>query len=270
MTIVAAGVELSPETGNESLGGNRVTFGSDSARQLLERHGLTQLDRLFELGQSARERHVGRCVYSRTVEGSDGRPVKLFIKLQEGRRRLWPRMTDIRTGQLFQTLAEREWYGIERLEQLAIPVPERMGLFNSTPWSLWYRAAVIVREVRPPFSIDELISEGRWGTMSRIDQDRILDNVLATLHRIHGAGLGWRGSSSRHFFPERRADGSWINWLIDCEGVHRFAGRKSFEQNYAKLMKAFRESGSDADTMQRLEQRIRSSMGAIEDSRSAA
>lgn len=270
MTIVAAGVELSPETGSDPSRGNRVTFGSDSARQLLERHGLTQLDRLFELGQSARARHVGRCVYSRTVEDSNGQPVKLYIKLQEGRRRLWPRMTDIRTGQLFQTLAEREWYGIERVEQLGIPVPERMGLFHSTPWSLWFRAAVIVREVRPHFSIDELLSNGRWAAMSQGDQDQILDNVISTLRRIHGAGLGWRGSSSRHFFPERQSNGRWTNWLIDCEGVHRFAGRKTVQQNYVKLVKAFRESGSDADTLARLEKRVGVSMGVIEDMRSVA
>ncbi|MCC7424658.1 MAG: hypothetical protein IT428_30690 [Planctomycetaceae bacterium] len=270
MTIVAAGVELSPETGNETSRGNRVIFGSDSARRLLERHGLIQLDRLFELGQSARARHVGRCVYSRTVEDSNGLPVKLYIKLQEGRRRLWPRMTDLRTGQLFQTLAEREWSGIERLKQLGIPVPERMGLFNSTPWSLWFRAAVIVREVRPPFSIDELVSNGRWAAIARSDQDQILENVIATLRRIHGAGLGWRGSSSRHFFPERQPNGQWTSWLIDCEGVHRFASRKTVEQNYAKLVKAFRESGSDADTLGRLEKKISLSMGVIEDRRSAA
>lgn len=258
MTIVAAGVELPPEIESAPSRAGRVTWGSDVSRALLERNGLDDLNRLFELGQSAGARHEGRCVYDRTVTGDDGRPVRLFVKLQEGRRRLWPRMNDLRSGQVFQTLAEREWSGIERLEKLGIPVPERMGLFGSSPWSLHFRAAVIVREVRPPHSIDELLSSGKWSHISRADQDRILDDVVFTLCRIHAAGLGWRGSSSRHFFPERRNDGTWVNWLIDCEGIHRFAGRKTFGRNFDKLVRAFRESGSDADTLCRLQARIES------------
>ncbi|MCH7751627.1 MAG: hypothetical protein IH898_05670 [Planctomycetes bacterium] len=41
----------------------------------------------------------------------------VFIKKQEGRLRLFPRLTDLKTGQVFLSLPQREWSGIERFAE---------------------------------------------------------------------------------------------------------------------------------------------------------
>ena len=239
-----------------SAGGEWVTYGSDSARRLLALHQLDSLDRLFDGGRGADARHAGRSVYHSDVVDAEGRRTRLFIKLQQGRRRLWPRMNDIKSGQVFQTLAEREWHGIERLRGLGLLVPEALGLFGTTRWALSFRAAVVVRQVPPPSSLDEMLSDGRWNDVAKSDRIAILDATVSALERIHAAGLGWRGSSSRHFFPERDGSGQWRVWLIDCEGVHRFAGAKTRARNYDKLVRAFRESGADESTLADLRARL--------------
>jgi hypothetical protein len=241
---------LETTTSNE-----RRRFGSTAARDLLERHGLMSLDRLFELQRAIPSRH-DRCVFPWMLADAAGQPVRVYIKLNWGRRRLWPRMNDLKSGQVFQTLPVREWRGIERVEQLGIGAPERLGLFESRGWSLSFRAAIVVREVPPPASVDAMLQSGAWHALAPRQQGAILDAMVATLHRLHAARLGWRGSSSRHFYPLERPDSSYAMWLIDCEGIHPFAGRRTFDRNFDKLRRAMRESGADAGTLERLQERV--------------
>src|SRR5262245_8876598 len=91
----------------------RHRFGSPAGRELLERNRLASLDQLFERAPERRLRD-DRCVFSVLLEDATGGRVRAFVKLNWGRRRLWPRMNDIKAGQVFQTLPVREWRGIER------------------------------------------------------------------------------------------------------------------------------------------------------------
>ena len=64
----------------------------------------------------------------------------MFVKFSWGRRRWWPRLSDVRTGQVFQSLAVREWEGLKTFERLRLQVPERLALLEEGV--LWKRSAL--------------------------------------------------------------------------------------------------------------------------------
>lgn len=233
---------------------DRTLFAAESVRRLLEHNGLAEIDAVFARGETVRCRHPGRAVYETTLAGDDGGPARVFVKLNWGRRRILPRMTDLKTGQVFQSLPVREWRGLGRLASLGLNVPERLALFRDGLVS--FRAAIVVRAVPPSHSLDEMLQNGAWGRLAAEERDSLLDAVVAALGTIHAAGLGWRGTTSRHFFPELDESGRWKLWLIDCEGVHGRATRRTVERDYRKLRRAMRESGADGATLELLERKI--------------
>ncbi|HUG90257.1 MAG TPA: lipopolysaccharide kinase InaA family protein [Planctomycetaceae bacterium] len=231
-----------------------VAWGSDAARALLEHNGLADVDRVFSRFRPDRWRHAGRAVVEAALPSPGGGERRVFVKLSFGRRRWWPRMADLKTGQFWQSLPLREWRGIERLEALGLFVPERIGLYGEGLWRS--RAAVIVGAVPAPHSIDELLRSGRWRHLDRPDREFILEEVVAAARRIHAAGLAWRGICSRHFFPVRQPDGRWRLWLIDLEGLHRRRGSRPVERDFSKLLRAMQASGADAETLEVLAAKI--------------
>jgi hypothetical protein len=217
-----------------------VIFGSSAAEELLSRHGLSTVDAVFAGGNLSACRHRGRSVHELRLMSDDGSLTRLFVKLNWGRRRIWPRMTDIKTGQMFQSLPVREWHGLDRFASIGLNVPERLGLFREG--LLNFRDAVIVREVPPPYSVDEMLQNGEWDRLTADQHSAILVEMNSIMRTIHTAGIGWRGASSRHFYPQLQADGSWNIWLIDCEGVHRRWSQKIIDRDYNKLYRALKES----------------------------
>ncbi|MCH8830879.1 MAG: hypothetical protein IID45_14990 [Planctomycetes bacterium] len=236
----------------------RASFGSVVAERLLRENGLDSLESVFERVIDTVHRHRGRSVTECRLQEADGSEVRTFVKLNWGRRRFWPRMTDLKTGQLFQSLPVREWKGLSLFQSIGLNVPERLGLFRAG-W-IRFRHAVIVREVPAEFSVDELLQTGRWGKIDRADRSDLLKAMIEVMSIIHRAKLGWRGASSRHFFPERLEDGRWKLWLIDCEGVHRGRQRKIVKRDLTKLRRAMRESGADPDTLCELDRLIAGSL----------
>ncbi len=107
-----------------------ILFESPAAELALRRQGLATLDAIFA-GQAAAEvRHVGRAVLKTELPCLGGATETVYIKLSWGRRRWWPRMADIRTRQVFQSLAVREWEGLKVFERLGLRVPERLALLE--------------------------------------------------------------------------------------------------------------------------------------------
>jgi hypothetical protein len=228
-----------------------AVYETPAARELLQQSGLDDLDRLYALPYRHVARHRGRAVLPVALESAQGPVVSAFVKLNWGPRRLWPRMTDLKTGQFLQTLAEREWRGVRRLRDLGLLVPERVAYLKEGVWRM--REAVVLRAVPPHESLHALIRGGRWQSLGRTAQDALLEAVAAAVRRIHTAGLAWRGVCTRHLFPKSAADGSWRLWLIDCEGVHGRAGAKAFRRDRRKLLRAFGYSGADRAACERLE-----------------
>ena len=236
------------------LGFSREVFATDWARTLLTENGLADIDAVFEAGSQTELRHTGRGVWETQLADEQGESVRAFVKMHWGRRRLWPRMTDLKTGQVFQSLPEREWRGIGQFQSIGLNVPERLVLFREGMLSM--RSAIIVREVPPRQSIDEMLQDGSWQQLSSDQRASLLEAVMATLHTMYTAGVGWRGVSSRHFFPELQSDDSWKIWLIDCEGVHNRVTQKTISRSFQKLWRSMKESGADQTTLDSLETEI--------------
>ena len=225
----------------------RAEFDSPTAEGILRRHGLANLDAIFRAGQGAHLRHVGRAVWKAELRDDTDSPFTVFIKMSWGRRRWWPRLTDIRTGQVFESLAQREWQGLQQLNQVGLRVPQRMALFDEG--FLFRRSAIILRAVPPPASISDMVLSGAWAQLPRHDRHAIFDAVARVLDQIHDAGLAWRCISSRHIFPQRIGAGRWELWLIDCEGVHRARSRSVKERDLRKLERALRHDLADPATV---------------------
>lgn len=228
-------------------GRNLVEFDSPTAENILRRHELASLDAIFQAARGAHQHHASRAIWRTELRDDTDRTFAIYIKMSWGRRRWWPRMTDILTGQVFKSLAIREWQGLDRLSQIGLRVPQRMALLEEGLF--WRRSAIIVREVPPPASLSELVCSGVWAQMPVTDRHAIFGAIARTIERIHAAGFAWRGISSRHIYPQRLATGRWELWLIDCEGVHP-ARTKSFkERDLRKLERALRHDRADAATV---------------------
>jgi hypothetical protein len=227
----------------------KITFDSDDARTFCFRNGLCDGDDLFSLGKPVYRQHRGRCVNKATLEADDKQPLRVFIKKQEGRLRLVPRFTDLKTGQAFLSLPRREWDGIERLASIGMHVPERLALFQDGLF--FFRAAIVLREVPPRQSIGRMLRNGTWSRLALSEQDSLLDAIVSTMETIHQTGLIWRGASDKHFYPELQDDAVWKLWLIDCEGVYLRRSSRVRKQSYLRLFRSMKESGADFRTLDR-------------------
>jgi len=221
---------------------------------LLSANRLTGIEEVFRCGVSAQMRHPGRAVCELNLLDQDGNPYRAFAKLNWGRRRLWPRLTDLRTGQPFSSHPVKEWHGLDKLHSLGLAVPERLALFEEGVWH--FRAAVIVRAVPPPRSIYEMLCDGSWHALPQADRMGIVDQIVDTLDRVHAGRLGWRGTSTGHFYPERTPTGGWKLWLIDCEGVHTRATRRTSKRDFRKIARCLSRAGADWLTLEHLRLRV--------------
>jgi len=222
-------------------------FQSPATERLLRHHGLGSLDAIFAERDSAQVRHVGRAVFKLELRGTDGKLVTAFVKLSWGRRRWWPRLADIRSGQVFMSLAVREWEGLGVFEQLGLHVPERLAILEEG--LLWKRSALIVKSVPPPASLSEMILNGAWLALPLEDRRRILEQVAQALLRIHAAGWAWRSISTRHVFPQREGSAAWGIWLIDCEGVHRTRSPETLQRDIRRFIRALAHDRADEQTV---------------------
>ncbi len=197
---------------------SQTLIGSEPAAEILRLNRIFGLDDIFRIAASATSRHKGRGVCPIELKAADGSHFVTYFKLNWGRPRLWPRMSDIKTGQAMQSLVLREWRGLEQAERHGFHVPERLGLFEEG--LINRRAAIIIRAVPPKYSLSELIRNKDWLQRPEEERNCLVDQAREVLQRIDAAGLAWRGASTRHIFPDRQPDGTWKMWLIDCEGIH--------------------------------------------------
>lgn len=224
-----------------------IHFESPTTESLLRQNGLGTLDAIFTRRSAAQLRHVGRAVSKVQLHDADGKIVTAYVKLSWGRRRWWPRMADLRTGQVFKSLAVREWEGLAVFERLGLQVPQRLAILEEG--LLWKRSALIVKAVPPAASLSDMILDGSWLLLSRTDRALILEEFGRTLCLIHDSGWAWRSISTRHVFPQQNARG-WELWLIDCEGVHRAGSPAHLNRDFRRFLRALSHDHADAETVE--------------------
>jgi hypothetical protein len=225
----------------------QIVFASPATEAVLRANGLGSLDGVFGWRHAAHVRHKGRAVWRTEAKDPGGETLTVYVKLSWGRRRWWPRLADIRTGQVFKSLAMREWEGLGTLEELGFCVPERLAVFEEG--LLWKRSAVILRAVPPPVCLSDMILQGSWLHLASDDRQSILEEIARTLCRIHAAGWAWRSISTRHIFPQRKIGGGWDLWLIDCEGVHRAGSARILDRDFRRFLRALSHDGADEQTL---------------------
>ena len=250
-----------------SIRGWDSVFDCEAARDLLNNNGLGDVESVFANGATAQRRHDGRTVWDTQLIADDGELVHVYVKMNWGRLQFWPRMTDLKTGQWLQSMPIREWKGIGELKSLGLNVPQRLAVFHTGILS--FRAAVIVRAIPLRESVRAMLASGEWQRLAGEQREHILDRMVEVMRTIHAAGLGWRGSSLGHFYPQLDADGGWKIWLIDCEGVHRRATQRTFDRDFRKLTRSFEIVGAEPSTLNMLERCIRRSEAASKKSKAA-
>jgi lipopolysaccharide kinase (Kdo/WaaP) family protein len=228
-----------------------IVFESPATESVLCQNGLGTLDAIFERRAAAQVRHVGRAVWKTELHGPDGKAFTAYVKLSWGRRRWWPRISDIRTGQVLKSLAIREWEGLAVFERLGLQVPERLAILEEG--LLWKRSALILKAVPPPASLSDMILDGSWPRLPLEDRRMILEEFARKLRRIHSSGWAWRSISTRHVFPQRDASGGWELWLIDCEGVHRARSAETLYRDLRRFMRALLHDRADGQTLGMME-----------------
>lgn len=219
-------------------------FASAEIAALLRANGLDSLDDAFRLGeavdaahQQRASRHLNKRVVRLELRGARGVVTPVYIKRQWRRERWLPRVTDLRHRINLFCSPIHEWQGLRILQEAGFQVSEPLAVF-CRGWGL-VRGAVVTRAVPPESSMADLLLSGSLLEMTIPRRDALIEAAAGVAARLHRARLSWRSMKAKHFYPEELADGSWRIWLIDCEGVYRWASRRDCRREWHTFLRYF-------------------------------
>lgn len=222
---------------------NHSRFASDEVARLLADNGIRDLESAFQVGESldieheARAtRHATRRVVKVDLKGSAGAK-SVYIKRQWARDRWLPRPTDIRHRIKLWCSPCHEWSGLRTLQTAGFHVSEPLAVF----WSGWgyTRGAVVTRAVPPARSMSDLLHSGELEQMDSAKRDSLIEAAIKVVVRLQRARISWRSMKAKHFYPEDLGGNRWRIWLIDCEGVCRWASRRDYEREWQTYLQCF-------------------------------
>lgn len=222
---------------------NHSRFANDEIEKLLAANGLQTLDDAFRVGdflsgQHYRRatRHKNKHVVKFDLQGPTG-PTTVYIKRQWRRERWLPRPTDIRHRINLFCSPVHEWRGLRLLEGIGVNVSQPLAVF----WSGWgfARGAVVTRGLPPELSMADLLLGGKLLAMPTERLNSMIDEAVRIVVQLHQHGISWRSMKAKHFYPEELPDGSWRIWLIDCEGVYRWASRRDCQREWKSFVTTF-------------------------------
>jgi hypothetical protein len=222
---------------------NHSRFASDEIEKLFAKNGLRDLGDAFRVGEYLTDqhyrlatRHKHRHVVKFDLAGPDG-TISVYIKRQWRRERWLPRPTDIRHRIHLQCSPVHEWRGLRMLEEIGVNVAQPMAVF----WSGWglARGAVVTRAVPTNLSMADLLLSGKLLEMPTDRLNALIDAAVNVIIRMHQARISWRSMKAKHFYPEELRDGAWRIWLIDCEGVYRWASRRDCDREWKTFVETF-------------------------------
>jgi Lipopolysaccharide kinase (Kdo/WaaP) family len=215
----------------------KARFASDAVQSLLAAAGVVDFKSALRLGEPLYQRtapgradHAQRLVRQATLDAPEG-PLPVYIKLQLGRIRWYPRFREMFDGTSWLTLPEREWRGLHWLRALGLSAAQPLALFAERLPSR--RSAVLLRAVPPPLSLHDMLAKGSLAELPA-NELAALGSAIAGVHqRIVSAGYFWKSIEPKHLYPERTGRESWRLWLIDCESVQR---RQAAQRSYSRLL----------------------------------
>ena len=70
-------------------------------------------------------------------------------------------------------------------------------------------------------------------------RDSLIEEAASVAARLHRARIAWRSMKAKHFYPEELSRGNWRIWLIDCEGVYRWASRRDCQREWRTFLRYF-------------------------------
>jgi Lipopolysaccharide kinase (Kdo/WaaP) family len=228
--------------------GSHARFASDEIAKLFATSGLRDLEDAFRVGVPLGEQHLRRATRHQNkhvvkfgMDGPDG-PTTVYIKRQWRRQRWVVRPTDIRHRINLQCSPVHEWRGLRILQEAGFSVSEPLALF----WSGWglARGAVVTRAVPPPSSLADMLHNGELDSMPAEHRRALIDAAVEVVADLQKARISWRSMKAKHFYPERFASGVWRIWLIDCEGVYRWASRRDCAREWQTFLGSFTSPGS--------------------------
>jgi hypothetical protein len=158
----------------------------------------------------------------------------VYIKRQWRRERLLPRVTDIRHRINVKCSPVHEWHGLRMMQRSGFDVSEPLAVF----WQGWgfSRGAVVTRAVPPSRSLRDMICSGAFEAMDQERRNSLVRAATDVVVRLHKLRMSWRSMKVKHFYPEEVAPNTWRMWLIDCEGVYRWATRRDRRREWATFL----------------------------------
>ena len=170
--------------------------------------------------------------------------MQVYIKRQWRRARLLPRPTDLRHRIGVKCSPIHEWRGLRILQSVGLHVAEPLALF----WQGWgfSRGAVVTRAVPPAASLADMIARNELQAMTADRQQSLIGASVEVIRRLHRARISWRSLKAKHFYPEELRTGQWRIWLIDCEGVYRWASRRDCQREWHTFLHSL---GKDAASL---------------------
>jgi hypothetical protein len=223
--------------------GEHALFESDEIARRLRANGLTTLEDAFRAGEALGELHHWRATRHRNKHvvklelATPAGAISVYIKRQWRRERWIPRPTDIRHRIGLQCTPIHEWRGLRILQNAGFNVSEPLAVF----WKGWglSRGAVVTRAVPPAWSMADMLLRGELQAMDAKRRNSLIDAAANVVARLHRARISWRSMKAKHFYPEELSDGTWRIWLIDCEGVYRWASRRDREREWRTYLRYF-------------------------------
>jgi hypothetical protein len=108
-------------------------------------------------------------------------------------------------------------------------------------WRGWglVQGAVVTRAVPPALSMADMLLRGELVSMNAERRLSLIEAAVDVVVRLKHAGISWRSMKAKHFYPEELADGGWRIWLIDCEGVYRWASRRDCNREWKTFLNGF-------------------------------
>jgi hypothetical protein len=206
-------------------------------------NGISNLESAFQVGESLDQehdrratRHAERRVVRLDLEDTNG-TTTVYIKRQWKRERWLPRPTDIRHRIGVQCSPIHEWRGLRLLQSAGFHVSEPLAVFwRGLGFS---RGAVVTRAVPPVRSMADMLLSGELQELGSAKRESLIAAATKVVARLHRARISWRSMKAKHFYPEELGGDRWRIWLIDCEGVYRWATRRDCEREWHTYLRYF-------------------------------